>query len=114
MFDYPLFRAITIATNGKFPQFTKRFVISGIKDPCVIQFKANSDHCEFQRVHYVRILESMIYHDSFHEFVQAYCSSVLNFGSKHLTVDYQADVIRPQIVETVPLYVFRWWPLLYL
>ena len=60
MFDYPLFRAITIATNGKFPQFTKRFVISGIKDPCVIQFKANSDHCEFQRVHYVRILESMI------------------------------------------------------
>ena len=60
MFDYPLFRANTIATNGEFPQFTKRFMISGIKDPCVIQIKANSDHCEFQRVHYVRILESMI------------------------------------------------------
>ena len=56
MFGCPLIRAITIVTNGKFPQFTKRFVISGIKDPCVIQFKVNSDHCEYQRVYYVRLL----------------------------------------------------------
>ena len=43
---------------------------------------------------YVRLLESMIFMTSFHEFVQAYCSLVLNFRSKHLTLDYQADVIK--------------------